>query len=83
MNASISEQNMEISEDDIVIHKIENLDNADAIQSSDTAKDNKDIYKKMSLSVLKTTVIEKGLLSDPSKLKKQELIKLLESADSL
>ena len=83
MSASILEKNMEISDDDIVIHKIENVDNAEVIPSSDNAKDNKDIYKKMSLSFLKTTAIEKGLSTDPSKLKKHELIKLLESADSL
>jgi hypothetical protein len=34
----------------------------------------------MTLSALKSIVIEKGLLSDPSKLKKQELLKLLESS---
>jgi hypothetical protein len=38
----------------------------------------KEIYKKMNISTLKITVIEKGLCSDPSKLKKAELLKLLE-----
>jgi hypothetical protein len=38
----------------------------------------KDLYKKMTLSNLKATVISKGLCSDPSKMKKNELLKLLE-----
>jgi len=36
-------------------------------------------YKKMSVAKLRSIVSEKGLSSDPSKLKKPELIKLLES----
>ena len=35
----------------------------------------------MTLTVLKSLVIEKGLMSDPSKLKKIELIELIESSD--
>ena len=38
-----------------------------------------EVYNKMSLQALKTMVITKGLSSDPSKMKKAELIKLLES----
>lgn len=34
-------------------------------------------YKKLSLNKLKSIVVEKGLISDPSKLKKPELLKLL------
>jgi hypothetical protein len=34
-------------------------------------------YKKLSLNKLKSIVLEKGLVSDPSKLKKNELLKLL------
>ena len=79
IDSPILKQNMEINEEDIVIHKIEHVITEEA--TTDSTKDNKDIYKKMSLSVLKATVIEKGLSTDPSKLKKQELIKLLESAE--
>jgi hypothetical protein len=39
-----------------------------------------DLYKKMTLANLKATVISKGLCSDPSKMKKNELLKLLEEA---
>ena len=38
-----------------------------------------EVYNKMSLQALKTLVITKGLSSDPSKMKKAELIKLLET----
>ena len=40
-----------------------------------------DLYKKMTLSNLKATVISKGLCSDPSKMKKNELLKLLEECE--
>lgn len=38
-----------------------------------------EVYNKMSLQALKTLVITKGLSSDPSKMKKADLIKLLET----
>lgn len=77
INSSLENIN-ELREEDIVIHKIHNINDESEHESS---KDNKDIYKKMNLSTLKATVIEKGLSTDPSKLKKQELIKLLESSE--
>ena len=36
-------------------------------------------YKKMTMQKLKSLVVEKGLTVDPSKLKKQEIVKLLEN----
>jgi hypothetical protein len=77
INATLENIN-ELKEEDIVIHKINNSNNE---TESENAKDGKDFYKKMSLSALKTMVIEKGLSTDPSKLKKQELVKLLESCE--
>ena len=41
----------------------------------------KEIYRKMTLQALKSLVITKGLCSDPSKMKKNDLLKLLESND--
>jgi len=41
--------------------------------------DNKDVYKKMTVSELKQLVITKGLSTQPSKLKKNELIELLDN----
>jgi hypothetical protein len=61
----------------IVVLKIDNNENehVDTIVEKSTTKD---LYKKMTLSNLKATVIAKGLCSDPSKMKKNELLKLLE-----
>jgi hypothetical protein len=38
---------------------------------------NIEAYKKMSITALRTLVISKGLSTDPSKMKKPELLKLL------
>lgn len=63
----------------IVVEKINTNDSE--IDNNDIQKEvKKEIYRKMTLTALKSIVIEKGLLSDPSKLKKPELLKLLESS---
>ena len=41
--------------------------------------DAKDKYKKMPIAALKTAAVEKGLVTDASKMKKPELLKLLEA----
>lgn len=41
--------------------------------------DDKNSFKKMSVQMLKTLVISKGLCTDPSKMKKLDLLKMLES----
>lgn len=79
IDTTLFKQNMELNDEDIVIHKIDHTKTEEV--AADSTKDNKEIYKKMSLSVLRATVIEKGLSTDPSKLKKQELVQLLESAE--
>jgi len=50
-----------------------------ATTESNTIETSKEIYRKMTLSALKSLVISKGLASDPSKMKKNDLLKLLES----
>ena len=57
------------------------LDDSSIASSFAESKNNSHIYKKMTLPVLKAYVIEKGLASDPSKMKKQDLIHLIESSD--
>lgn len=57
------------------------LDDSSITSSVAESKNNSHIYKKMTLPVLKAYVIEKGLASDPSKMKKQDLIHLIESSD--
>lgn len=65
----------------IQINKVENAEDLEEpIQSSVNSVNSKEVYKKMNVPSLKALVIEKGLISDPGKLKKQELIDLLESA---
>jgi hypothetical protein len=41
----------------------------------------REIYRKMTLQQLKALVISKGLCSDPSKMKKHEILKILESIE--
>ena len=64
----------------IQVNKLDN-DSTNLEESSvDTQSiDKKSVYKKMNVSSLKALVIEKGLNTDPSKLKKNELLQLLES----
>ena len=70
-------------EPQIIVEKIvdenNHLDESSITSSHSNTK--KSVYKKMTLPVLKSLVIEKGLMSDPSKLKKTELIELIESSD--
>lgn len=64
----------------IQINKVENAEDLEEpAQSSVNSVNTKEVYKKMNVPSLKALVIEKGLISDPGKLKKQELIDLLES----
>jgi len=54
-----------------------NLDNEKNISLSEESDQNTD-YKKLSLSKLRSIVVEKGLVEDASKLKKPALLQLLE-----
>jgi len=64
-------------EPNLLVKKIDELvaDDSVIIVEKTSAKE---LYKKMTLSNLKATVVSKGLCSDPSKMKKNELLKLLE-----
>ncbi len=65
--------------DGIVITKLEptHVEEVDMVSKPVVVND---LYKKMTLANLKATVISKGLCSDPSKMKKNELLKMLEEA---
>ena len=57
-------------------------DNKEQIEETkNIIQDSKEIYRKMNLQTLKTLVITKGLCSDPSKMKKPDLLKLLEDCN--
>jgi hypothetical protein len=76
---------VELQEQEETIHvekleEVESLENNE--ESNDSQKDSKEVYNKMSVSELKALVITKGLSSDPSKKKKNELIKLLETTEN-
>jgi hypothetical protein len=58
----------------------EHLENTSISDEITSQSDNsKEIYRKMTLTALKTLVITKGLCTDPSKMRKPELIKMLET----
>jgi hypothetical protein len=60
---------------------IEPTEETESVKEQDKKEAEKEVYKKMSMSALKTLVISKGLCSDASKLKKQDLLKLLENIE--
>ena len=78
---------VEIQEDnDIHVEKInttnlekETLENSDEISKESS----REVYQKMNVQSLKALVISKGLCSDSSKMKKPELLKLLESSEDV
>jgi hypothetical protein len=68
---------LDATEIPIVVNKIED-ESSPLKEGSDEDKDsNVEHYKKWGLPALRTLVISKGLLSDASKLKKNEILKLL------
>ena len=60
-----------------IVQKV-NSDEIDQPSLNEPSTIGKELYKKMTLPILKATVIAKGLCSDPSKMKKSDLLKLLE-----
>ena len=68
---SLSEKNDDNDENDSEIVEINEIDN---IQVNKL-----EVYKRMNVTALKALVVEKGLQSDPHKMKKAELIELLEN----
>ena len=78
-------KNINLEDNMIQVEKIEvNMDNIENMEvnienDNISLKENlKDIYNKMSVQELRKVVITKGLCSDSSKLKKNELLKMLE-----
>tara|TARA_Y200000002_G_scaffold345333_1_gene319164 strand:- start:8111 stop:8860 length:750 start_codon:yes stop_codon:yes gene_type:complete len=64
--------------EDIQINKLEAMKTLEEPVNTDIIN-KKEVYKKMNVPTLKALVIEKGLASEVSKLKKNDLIQLLES----
>jgi hypothetical protein len=81
-----SEELPEINSETIHVEKIETTEDPENLEeTSDDSQSQKEsakeVYRKMTLQTLKTLVITKGLCSDPSKLKKIDLLKMLEGVD--
>jgi hypothetical protein len=70
---------IEMHQDNELIHNDTNQDNDnDTINTINTVDNHlKHDYKKMSLNKLREIIVEKGLLQDASKLKKNEILKML------
>jgi len=67
-----------LEDEPIVVHKI---DETIPLEDTPTLNDSKEIYRNMTMQNLKALVITKGLSTNPSKLKKHELIQLLENSE--
>jgi hypothetical protein len=81
-----SEELPEINSETIHVEKIETVEDPENLEeTSDDSQSQKEsakeVYRKMTLQSLKALVITKGLCSDPSKLKKNDLLKMLEVVD--
>lgn len=84
-NLEIDEQDVNLDNinteniENIQVNKLEEVSTLEESSIQDSIIDNKDVYKKMTVAALKAHVIEKGLASDPSKMKKNELLELLDN----
>ena len=67
--------------DQVVVDKLDPTKLDHMLEETSLEKQSTDIYQKMSIQALKALVITKGLSTEPSKMKKAELVKLLESAN--
>ena len=78
-------EQVELNTDEIENILVSKLDETNDLEENDnstpTSVNTGAVYKKMNVYSLKALVIEKGLSSDPSALKKKELISLLKSND--
>ena len=69
------------TEESIVVEKVDEvapLEESPAVDEEQ--KDAKEVYSKMSTATLKQLVVQKGLSSEASKIRRPELLKMLESA---
>ena len=73
---------IDVNADPVIVHKIlDELVNANESEITVEESKSKDVYRNMNTNQLKQLVITKGLTTNPSKLKKNELIQLLENSD--
>lgn len=76
-------QEVELNTDEVENIKVNKLEETNNLEESESNSSNgsvsRSVYKKMTVPALKALVIEKGLSTDPGKMKKSDLIELLES----
>ena len=76
-------EEVELNTEEIGNIKVSKLEETNNLEESDnvslSSSVSKSVYKKMNVAALKALVIEKGLSTDPGKMKKNELIDLLDS----
>lgn len=67
--------------DSIIVEKLDSTNELEPVDESlmTVSQSAKEVYRKMTVQDLRALVITKGLSSDPSKMKKPEILKLLES----
>lgn len=70
-----------LEEEHIEVQKLEEESLEESDDTPAPQDNSKEIYRKMNLSALKALVITKGLCSEPSKMKKPELLKMLEASE--
>lgn len=71
---------LDINETNMIhVNKLDESSNLEESSVDTQSIDKKSVYKKMTVTSLKALVIEKGLNTDPSKLKKTELLQILDN----
>ena len=72
---------LDLDTDSIIVEKLESTNELEQVDNSQmtVSQSAKEVYRKMTVQDLRALVITKGLSSDPSKMKKPEILKLLES----
>jgi len=77
----VPELHTAIGEEVIHVNKLDQVMTPTVDEMSSSSEEEKLSYHKMNLTQLRTYAVNRGLLSDSSKMKKADLIKLLESND--
>jgi hypothetical protein len=80
-NLIVPELNTTFGEELIHVNKLNDTGDLPSEESESISEEEKMPYNKMSLTQLRAYAVSHGLLSDSSKMKKNDLIKLLESND--
>ena len=67
----------------VVVEKLEDKHLENNNEQTNQEDNANEVYRKMNIQALKAMVITKGLCTDPSKMKKMELVKMLETNDQM